>query len=552
MKQLLENIAKNKPEKIVQLYLFLMLGVFPLYYQNKYYNMGEAKYLFFRAATFGMSALLICALIWDETTEKDGKEKRMDVQWKWKLPQLSSLDRAVLIYITAVAFSWLCSPYRENLWIGSFDWYMGLLSQLLFAVAYFAVSRFGSFPKGIFWGMEIGGMAAFLVAYLHRFSIDPLGFYDKIPDTYRLEFLGTVGQATWYSSYLAIVLPLAMGIYLFSGKRKMGFFLFLGFASAFTQNSDSIYIGLGAAFLFLLWFAFEKKETGKRYLEICLTAILAARITGSLQMLFPDRVPQLDTLSLTITKGWLGFLPLPVLLVIYGVLCRSDRKAADGEIGAGNGAKDILMRIRLAFFLLIALAGCLLPVMMWLATTGRLSAGDGILGQSGYLVFDESWGRQRGWIWSYALRIFSEYPPFAKLFGYGPDSMTFYSAAHHAQELRKLWGSSELTNAHNEWLTALINNGIVGAGAYYAVFATALLRICRHIRRQPLLAAAGAAVLSYIGHNFFCYQQVVCTSLIFLVIGAGECLIRAERLVETHEEAFDTCRETRRDARRGV
>ena len=59
-------MAKKKKNKnllrwsdmIIYSYLFMMLGVFPLYYQNNYYNMGDAKYQFFRLMTLIMLGYL--------------------------------------------------------------------------------------------------------------------------------------------------------------------------------------------------------------------------------------------------------------------------------------------------------------------------------------------------------------------------------------------------------------------------------------------------------------------------------------------------------------
>ena len=83
-----KNKQKNsaKPvvwqEWIVQAYLFLMLGIFPLYYQNKYFNIGDAKYLFFRTAALGMLAALGVAAAGVLLTDA-GRERL------WKRPQFS-------------------------------------------------------------------------------------------------------------------------------------------------------------------------------------------------------------------------------------------------------------------------------------------------------------------------------------------------------------------------------------------------------------------------------------------------------------------------------
>ena len=69
----------------------------------------------------------------------------------------------------------------------------------------------------------------------------------------------------------------------------------------------------------------------------------------------------------------------------------------------------------------------------------------------------------------------------------------------------------------------------IGGGAYLSVFVLAIVRMLQNRKESPILLAAAAAVLSYAGHNFFCYQQAVCTPLIFIVIGAAEYLSRNQK-----------------------
>ncbi len=562
-----KNVRKNTavsqasltlPECIVQVLLAALLGIFPLYYQNKYYNMGDAKYQFFKTVTFILLIVLAALLATDKliTPPKD-----------WKKPKLSFLDSAVLAYTAAAILSWIFSPFKSEAWIGSHEWYMGLLSQLLFVGIYFAVSRFCTRKKWPLWIMGASAAVVFLIAYLHRFKIDPLGLYENISDHYQVLFLGTIGQATWYSSYIAVVLPVIMGIYIQDEtlpRILTGCLLFLGFCSAVTQNSDSIYVGLGLAFLFLLWFAMVNPYIWKQYLELCLIALSAAKFTGILQAAFPERVPELEPLSLMITKGKGGW---PVFVAIAGVYALTlylhyrlkqtarisssskeqtvaeDKKhtsvtqdsvpqTASLPVTYAGSLPPILSykffrRLRAILFALLGIGMLLVPIVMWLVSTGRISGSSGILGSTGYLNFaDKSWGSGRGQTWSYCVRIFSEYPPLMKLFGCGPDSLTFYSEAYHAAEIQAMWNGLKLTNAHNEWLTALINYGLIGAAAYLSVFILATIRMLKNRKESPILLAAAAAVLSYAGHNFFCYQQAVCTPLIFIVIGAAEYLCR--------------------------
>lgn len=512
-------------EWVVWAYMAMMLGVFPFYYQNGYYDMGDAKYLFFRNVTLGMLALVLVSFVCTLLVERGKNMKR---------PQLSLMDRIVLAYMAAALISWILSPYSAEAWTGSSGWYMGLLSQLLFVGIYFCVSRFGSDRKWVLWLTGVSGMLTFAFGYLHRFGVDPLGLYEGIPER-RRSFLGTIGQPTWYSSYVCIALSMMMGFYIIrfwedtsqAKKERLltAGFLFLGFCSAVTQNSDSIYIGIGLAFVFLLWYALGALRIWKQYMEVVLTAVLAAKITGILRTVFAERARKLDRLSLIVTNGKIGWVILAAAVLIYAAACWTEnRPAAWREKG-----RVWVYRFRIVFFAVLFLAACSVPVLMWLVTTGRITEKSDFWIQTGYLAYNEGWGTGRGRTWSYCVRVFAEYSPVMKLFGCGPDALDFYSSAYHAEELRSMWGGQKLTNAHNEWLNALIDYGIVGAVSYISVFAAAFIRSVINRKNQPYLIALGTAVLALAGHNFFCYQQAVCTPLIFIIIGMIEYLIRKSK-----------------------
>lgn len=101
-------------------------------------------------------------------------------------------------------------------------------------------------------------------------------------------------------------------------------------------------------------------------------------------------------------------------------------------------------------------------------------------------------------------------------------------AAAHGEEAKLLWGDKVLTNAHNEWLTTLINTGVFGALSHIGIYVTATRRYLGAWQHNYLLVGAAASVVSYMAYNFFCYQQVCCTPFVFLVMGIGEYIWRRE------------------------
>lgn len=102
-----------------------------------------------------------------------------------------------------------------------------------------------------------------------------------------------------------------------------------------------------------------------------------------------------------------------------------------------------------------------------------------------------------------------------------------------------------LTNAHNEWITVLVNTGLWGCISYGAAFLTSMGRSLRQSvkspveSRNPLLFACGLSVLCYTIHNMVSFQQIISTPLVFLVMGMAEGMLRKEKatvIIDTDAE----------------
>ena len=51
---------------------------------------------------------------------------------------------------------------------------------------------------------------------------------------------------------------------------------------------------------------------------------------------------------------------------------------------------------------------------------------------------------------------------------------------------------------------------------------------------QELIAPV-MCISAYFAHNFFCYQQIICTPIIFIIIGAGVSILRTKGLRAIYE-----------------
>ncbi len=477
---------------IAAIYMYLLFIVCPLAISPSggYFNIDLFKLGFFRTFSAGC---FFSALIW-------GIYARF---WRYDKVTISPVNTVALVYLcfSFVAFILSGNPIRSL--AGADEWWTGLLFQAFLVFLLFAISRFGKYADSWLRAVLVAGCVVFLLGILNRFSVDPFGFYHGVDLLGQIRFLSTIGQATWYSSYLCLLYPL--GIFLFTAKEKSIdrvlaiIFMVLSSASLVTQNSDSAYVAVFIEFIIITVMYIAQgdkvKSLGLSYMIIAISVIC----TGFLEKIFSHRFHQIDPLSIWVAQG-----PLPFALLIFGALLYF----------AGEGILKKESPKVIALFTL-----CIILVAGVLAGTFVLIKGN-IL--SGYKNFDSNWGNGRGLIWTRVMEMYRDLPLWRKVLGIGPGMMSAYMEKY--TEL-------VLDNAHNEWLTVFIEGGVFGGLSYFLIF---ILSIARSIRSsflqkddsfRLLLIALAASVAGYVGHGMFCYQQFLSTPMVFVLMGLSEMVV---------------------------
>lgn len=509
--------------EITATYVFLMLVIYPLYYQNKYYNMGDAKWQFFSVVTFIAGGILLAVFL----CYLAELLRKQELQGYIQKIQLSVLDKFVLAYMAAVLISVLLSPYKDQIIWGYDGWYMGLIAQTCFVLIYFFVSRYWRWDRSAIIIYLVSAFFVFFIAVLMRFMIDPLEMYKDLDEQYIINFLTTIGQATWYSSYMVILFPLGMfAFWHYDNKYARifsGIFTAVGFMTMVTQNSDSAFIAFAVLFFALFWLSMESNKRFERFLEVVIMCLACFKFMGICQIAFPERAVQLDSLPTFCSQSNLIWILLVIVLVFYFCFRQMEKNEAM------DVSKVKFIRVILLAAVLVAVAAVV--AYIYLNTTGKLPAN--MRSDNNYLLFDEYWGNNRGSSWMIAVKSFMEGSPVRKLFGCGPDGFSPFVYSFFGEELAAKWGQNTvLTCAHNEWMNALVNLGIVGAAAYIGIFVSAARRFLQKSEENPELIAVALSILCYMGHNFFCYQQIICTPTIFILIGAAEAIIRYGKVRE--------------------
>ena len=122
-------------QKLAKTWAGLLFGfialLLPLYIpKNGYYDIGEEKFKFFLC---GMSILTLVGMLLFLLSFFQKKKTRF---------HLNSIDVFAILFACFCSVSFLFFGHKDIALIGNEEWYMGLISQLLFVIIYFGISRY--------------------------------------------------------------------------------------------------------------------------------------------------------------------------------------------------------------------------------------------------------------------------------------------------------------------------------------------------------------------------------------------------------------------------
>ena len=541
-------------------YLIMMGVVLPFYYhpETSYMTIGSGKAEFYNKWAFGtakaagvflllylLTASVRQFLLWkkDSSWKTGGASLWMAMktgcQNFWQ--SLTGTELFAVCYIAALCISYLLTDYPEFAKMGADGWNMGFWPQILFLFFFLLLERTlttGMAKAGI--GMMLSASTVvFLLGLLNRYGVNPLHMESSGPG-----FISTIGNINWYCGYWSVLFPVCCGIFLFREKVLpvfSGIAVVIGFATGISQGSDSGLLVLAAMTLILGCFAGKEREGLRHFIELLL--LFCVSLTGlfALQHLFPERNKYQTAGYLFLTgKPW-GLILGVLLLCLYFFLFIRKNNCANGwtktvENHCDNkltetADRGIVWTYR-AWQILTGLSAAALVLYIGLLTfntthPGVIPALDG----NALFTFNTSWGSSRGATWSIGIHTFLTQNFGHRLFGVGPDSMAAYlyqsDNSTLLAEVRATFGDKRLTNAHGEWITVLVNTGLMGLLSFAAMIISAVGTLFS--RKQKTLAkACGLAVLCYTLHNIFSFEQMMNISQMYLVMGIGMAMAQKE------------------------
>lgn len=514
------EISRNILEYIVAILVIAVAVLVPLYLKNGYHGVGDCKYELYRGIMIaGLSITAVFLVIFWLISNFKIKDT------------ISVLDGFILAFSILMIISAIAGGNFKECINGYNGWYMGILMLLSFVALYFILSRFGKYYQAILIAMLGTAFITYVIAILHRLLIDPIGVYGlgteaEISDYYKNMFLSTLGQSSWNSAYLCTIFPVGIGLYCIAKNELLritsGIFTLVGFMTLVSQNGDSPYFALAGFMPLLFVLCADEARKMMRFFEVVFMFFLSTKCIALLFAWHPFEGLVLEKItSFVLYNKFMWFVAIGSVILWIVFMIFEKKKVYNAKIVRGIGYGIIAIEVCI-------IVACI--VIMRCFAKGILSEKMmTVVSQIPYLQWNEYWGNGRGKTWMFSVKMFKDMSITNKLFGVGPDGYAPYAYASYSEQLAQMWGELKLTNAHNEWLNALINYGIIGVISYIGIFISAIVSFIKNVKKEPILICFTTTIVSYMCHNFFCYQTVCCTPFVFILIGIGAYICRKKK-----------------------
>ena len=536
-------MEKRKEEflKIVcQIYMTVILVVLPLYYipGNGYYKLGDSKYYLYR--NISLICMGICLVVQMIAVVRSClMEKHRRIEQRCRRENCASVGMyirktgkkmigwcrehivvtAVCLYGTCAVVSALASPYGSTAWTGEREWYMGAVTICLMVGGFWLAANYGGQCSRILYLGEAASVTVALIGLLQKLGYDPLGLLKGyiVGDWEYTHMLTTLGNNNWLSGYYSVMFPLSLALFCKAvEEERRGSSILLGVSNTlvvillFLQGSDGGVMVASVALWMCFWSSRKKTKLWEAMLflltGVCVGMLLwgkGMQSLGTFDILLQDGIAK----RLAAWQGWI------LLAAVCLLFCGIHHALPDEKKG--------ILRTGLLYGSLAFAAGA----VIWY-----------ILKQQGSNFAE--WGNSRGRLWQMAWQGFCQGDLRQKLLGSGPDCFSGYLG----QVLpggtvlfdKGYFADSIFTNAHNEWLTTLINMGVLGVLAYAAVFFTAFRKYRGNFMTIMLFFTYGL-------HSLISFQQVLNAPFLFLLLGVCEAGQTQEKLyrTDTDEESIE-------------
>lgn len=476
------------------IYLILMIGIFPFYFQNNYIDIILAKKNFFQNVSLSMLAVTVLF----------GIPLLVQKIWRKQIQlQVSPTDVFALAFLVCVGISSCISPAGTEAFWGTEGRKLGGFILILCVSMYFVVSRYYRENSSLLWVFLLANYGVCIVVMLDFWGIDLFHMHENLAAYQHTYFIGTIGNINVNAGYLGVITSVFMGFFYICkeslSKCCFGIAVVLGIYACYCTRSDSWLLAVGVTIILIFVLSSKTRERMKKWLQIWLLFIAGSGCM-TLTELF-DRIRGAESIFVADLREQklLYMLIDPKLLLVQGIVVLL-----------------LYLLIKSKYMELLERYGNKL-------LAGILGIGS-IIALAVVIKEGDAFGHNRGYIWKRTLLNFKELPFIYKLFGYGPNCFLQFMEENYGEEMRSLYGAVFI-DAHNEGLQFLAVTGIAGGVSYFGM-QISLFWKCFREKENEILIVGCIGMLAYFMQGIVNNPMVFTTSLYFLFLGIMENKVR--------------------------
>ena len=424
--------------------------VLPLYFQNKYFDMLEAKYSCYKIIGFILIILITINVI----------IKTLSQEFH---PKPGLLNIAMIIFLISCTMTTMLSSVPKYSFTGNQGFYVGLQTILIAIISILYISSLSQLKTICFIPVVITSCLIYILTIFHSAEIDILNMHQQILPAAYHKYLSTMGNINWFGGYLCLTVPLYFCMYLKTGSFFILIASILGISNCLLLGSDGLYIGILTSLFILIFVILKDKTSTKRTATIAFTIIT--------EILLIKNSPQF-TNHLETMEGINSLLISNSSIVLFSAV--------------------FLMLVVLYFFLNEKYTSAIASVFDTLLLISAIVITFAAIKESGIFF-----GNNRLIIWKESIDAYiNHFSLKQKLFGNGLEM------CRNIYQLLSSYSGQLVTTSHSEPIQLLVTAGISGFTAYILfIVAYVITFIKNRLYENHLKLSITIALMAYLGQS---------------------------------------------------
>lgn len=482
-------------EKISDVYLFIMILLFPLIVDNTgYYHILECKWNAFLIITGSYIILNLLVIIYFLIIKK--------VNY-FKGKKLNLVQKLALVFFSMNFISCFLSPFFNDydLFVGSAR-REGLITMSFYILSFLNLTMFAKFKRRHVLYLITASLLISIIAVFQYVGFNPFHLFKDSYGIHNAAFMTTIGNKDFISAIYCLLLPISFSLYIFKDDLKIYekalclLSIVLGSLIFGVIDVSSGKVAFFLSLVILFPFIIVDNKRISKFLEMY-ASILGGYLINAI--VNPEYHYDIKKLGLYFQFNYITLLYIVVIVLLIFLAQRLRHYEFKKNVTKRYLKKYVL-------FLIVC-------VLIGLISIYFVNFKSGILYELHELLhgnFDDNFGSYRIFLWKRTMNMLDYHP----IFGTGPDTFFIRFMARYTPDIIKIGPLTINDTAANVYLTMLINVGFVGLVSYLVFIASQIKKIFNNVNIYSLVLFS--SFICYLIQDIFNLWIVIVTPIFWI------------------------------------